>query len=139
MQNNMKDKKETLQRVYISDRHLATCEVEGIADARINALPYKGADTQLSEFTNVSTLWHDRSEEPTKEGTILMCEYQDGQIFVTPADWMLVIKEAIESLVKSGFPQEEIDRKRPNVWQEAVPDFEKWCYLEDILPKKGLK
>ena len=69
----MKDKKKTLQRVYISDRHLETCEVEGIADARINALPYKGEGVQLSKFTNVSTLWHARSEEPTKEGTILMC------------------------------------------------------------------
>jgi hypothetical protein len=49
----MIDEKKIPQRIYIKDYQLATCETDGIADARINAVPYKGG---VENYANILIL-----------------------------------------------------------------------------------
>lgn len=113
----MIDEKKIPQRIYIKDSQLAECEIEGIADARINAVPYKGGSGKICEYINVESLWHDASEEPEDNKEFIM---YDGE------NW-----NEITSYVHEG----------PYSWMQLVGTFcfIKWCYVEDILPKGGEK
>lgn len=107
------------QRIYIKDSQLAECEIEGIADARINAVPYKCVSGKICEYINVDNLWHDASEEPESDKCILIrfVDYKGNgeygtDILAPPITW--------------------------NNWVE-ICKITKWCYVEDLLPKGGEK
>lgn len=115
----MIDENKIPQRIYVKDYQLATCETDGIADARINAVPYKGGRGKLCEYINIDFLWHDASEEPESDKCILIrfVDYKGNveygtDILAPPITW--------------------------NNWVE-ICKITKWCYVEDLLPKGGDK
>ncbi len=84
----------------------------------------QGANWATKEF--LKDLWHDASEEPKKDANCLVyisCEYED-----TPED---NYKEYTTSMYLGG------DWSEDHFPSEADVFILKWCYLEDILPKKG--
>lgn len=110
----MIDEKRIPQRIYIKDSQLAECEIEGVADARINAVPYKGGSGKLCEYINVDNLWHKREEEPefnrrliTQHITLMGELGYDLTTNIPAYSWELYVKGA---------------------------HITKWCYIEDILP-----
>lgn len=113
----MIDEKKITQRIYVKDYQLATCETDGIADARINAVPYKGGRGKLCEYINIDFLWHDASEEPQKD-----------QPFITQWKnlWIIDINRSI-------FPN--------NDWFSHCKKakIKQWAYIADLLPKGGEK
>lgn len=85
---------------------------------------YEGANWAIDEF--LKDLWHDASEEPKKDANCLVhisCEHED-----TPED---NYKEYTTSMCLGG------DWSEDHFPSEADVFVEKWCYLDDILPKKG--
>lgn len=110
----MIDEKKIPQRIYIKDYQLAECEIEGVADARINAVPYKGGSGKLCEYINVDNLWHDASEEPEHSRYILA----QRRTFIGELRYYLY-------KTNSTYP-----------WELNVRDLRitKWCYIDDILP-----
>lgn len=114
----MIDKEKIPQRIYIKDFQLAECETEGVADARINATPYKGGNGNLCEYININFLWHKANEEPEEHKFIITQWLHEGEICY------------------------ETDRKQHKVdWQNHVAENNiiQWCYIEDLLPKGGDK
>lgn len=109
----MIDEKRIPQRIYIKDYQLAECEIEGVADARINAVPYKGGNGNLCESININSLWHDASEEPEK-----------GKKIITQfVDWYEGIDYELD-VYCVNYPWE--------CWVEENHII-KWCYLSDII------
>lgn len=110
----MIDEKRIPQRIYIKDSQLVECEIEGIADARINAVPYKCRSGKICEYINVDNLWHDASEKPefdkrllTQHITLMGELGYDLTTNILAYPWELYVKGAY---------------------------ITKWCYIEDILP-----
>ncbi len=132
----MIDEKRIPQRIYIKDSQLAECEIEGVADARINAVPYKGGSGKLCEYINVDNLWHKREEEPTEEGAIIKRLFKKGEIYLTFFNWVKVKDDIIKSHKNIGCTQDEIALYVRIAWKECG-NFDKWCYLSDLLPKGG--
>ena len=115
----MIDEKRIPQRIYIKDSQLAECEIEGVADARINAVPYKGGSGKLCEYINVDSLWHDASEKP------IMSEH--GMIIVELND----ITTCKYSLWRSTTTYECLCNNKSYV--------RRWLYLDDLLKKESEK
>lgn len=113
----MIDEKKIPKRIYIKDFQLAECEIEGIADARINAVPYKGGKGNLCEYININSLWHHTSEEPK-------------------IDKPIIIQYA--SLV-NGVSYDSNRHIAEYPWERHVENLQilKWCYIDDLLPKGG--
>ncbi len=115
----MIDEKRIPQRIYIKDYQLAECEIEGVADARINAVPYKGGRGKLCEYINIDFLWHDASEKP-EIGKPLIIQY-------------------ISFMNEVSYGKDRRIAKYP--WELNVEGLRiiKWCYLADLFPKGGDK
>ena len=115
----MIDEKRIPQRIYIKDYQLATCETDGIADARINAVPYKGGRGKLCEYINIDFLWHDASEEPEIDKPLII-------------QYLSLMNEV-------SYDSDRRIAKYP--WKLNVYGLRiiKWCYFDDLLPKGGEK
>lgn len=115
----MIDEKRIPQRIYIKESQLAECEIEGVADARINAVPYKGGSGKLCEYINVDNLWHDASEKPQGSAAILYLWHDE--------------QGGMDVGIDGVFDDLE--------WKKFVEynKITKWCYINDILPKGGEK
>ena len=83
-------------------------------------------------------IWHDKSEEPTQEGLIIVQGVLNGENLANGINWKEVLREGIETGKKTGYTQEEIDECLRIAWKE-FGNFDKWCYIDDILPKGGEK
>lgn len=83
-------------------------------------------------------IWHDKSEEPTQEGLIIVQGVLNGENLANGINWKEVLREGIETGKKTGYTQEEIDECLRIAWKE-FRNFDKWCYLADLLPKGGDK
>lgn len=83
-------------------------------------------------------IWHDKSEEPTQEGIIIVHGVLDGENLAKGINWKEILRESIETGKKNGFTREEIDDCLRIAWKE-FGNFGKWCYLADLLPKGGDK
>lgn len=117
----MSYEKKIPQRLYIIDYQLLPCEIDGVADARINAMPFKTQKGRLCEYINLEALWHDASEIPEEGEQILYTATEGGEI----------VDVKVTTTALYGFIP----------WNEVVRDFNisKWCYIEDLLPKGGEK
>ena len=113
----MTDEKKIPQRLYIIDYQLESCEIDGIADARINAMPFNTTNGKLIEYINPEALWHDASETPEEGEQILYTATEGGEI---------VDVKVTTTALYDFIP-----------WNEVARDFNisKWCYIEDLLPK----
>lgn len=115
----MIDEKKIPQRIYIKDSQLAECEIEGVADARINAVPYKGGRGKLCEYINIDFLWHDASEMPImSEHSMIIVELND----ITACKY---------SLWRSTTTYECLCNNKGYV--------RRWLYLDDLLKEGGEK
>lgn len=83
-------------------------------------------------------IWHKREEEPTEEGLMVVVRIIDGKIVATIDNWVKHKNEAIAEALNEGFQQSEIDKFFLTEWAERGR-FDKWCYINDILPKGGGK
>ena len=81
-------------------------------------------------------IWHKREEEPTEEGLIVVVRIIDGKQVATIDNWVKHKNEAIAEALNEGFQQSEIDKFFLTEWAERG-NFDKWCYLADLLPKGG--
>lgn len=113
----MIDEKKIPQRIYIKDSQLAECEIEGVADARINAVPYKGGSGKICEYINVESLWHDASEEPEIDKPLII-QYMSLMNEVSYDKDRRIAKYSWKLNVE---------------WLRII----KWCYFDDLLPKGG--
>lgn len=84
------------------------------------------------------TLWHERDEEPTEEGVIIKRLFKKGEIYLTFFNWVKVKDDIIESQKMYGSTQDQIALCVRRAWKECG-NFDKWCYLSDLLPKGGEK
>lgn len=116
----MIDEKKIPQRIYIKDSQLAECEIEGVADARINAVPYKGGCGKICEYINVDSLWHNASEVPDREPRTIIIGYVDDYI---------------------GMNYEFENDPGLDTWNEFFKRMNviHWCYFSDLFPKGGEK
>lgn len=78
-------------------------------------------------------IWHDKSEEPTQEGIIIVQGVLNGENLASVINWVEVLRESIEIRKETGITQEEIDECIRLAWKE-FGNFDKWCYLADLLP-----
>lgn len=83
-------------------------------------------------------IWHKREEEPTEEGLMVVVRIIDGKLVATIDNWVKHKNEAIAEALNEGFQQSEIDKFFLTEWAE-IGRFDKWCYINDILPKGGGK
>lgn len=81
-------------------------------------------------------IWHKREEEPTEEGLIVVVRIIDGKQVATIDNWVKHKNEAIAEALNEGFQQSEIDKFFLTEWAERG-NFDKWCYISDLLPKGG--
>lgn len=88
-------------------------------------------------------LWHDASEEPDKEGVIIQYLHDDKQDYIDSANWIGNKNEVFQSMKriikmrKEEVPaDEELEKLYHEAWKKK-PKLMKWCYLDDIKPKKG--
>ena len=80
-------------------------------------------------------IWHERSEEPTKKGVVIK-RLIKGEMFLTCSNWVAFKNENIERIKNNGCTQDEINLFKSLAWKECG-NFDKWCYLADLLPKGG--
>lgn len=85
-----------------------------------------------------NALWHERDEEPTEEGVIIKRLAKKGEVYLTFFNWVKVKDEIIESQKEYGSTQDQIALCVRIAWKECG-NFDKWCYLADLLPKGGDK
>lgn len=85
-----------------------------------------------------NALWHERDEEPTEEGVIIKRIFKKGEIYLTFFNWVKVKDDIIKSHKNIGCTQDEIALYVRIAWKECG-NFDKWCYLSDLLPKGGDK
>ena len=83
-------------------------------------------------------IWHKREEEPTEEGAIIKRLFKKGEIYLTFFNWVKVKDDIIKSHKNIGCTQDEIALYVRIAWKECG-NFDKWCYLSDLLPKGGDK
>lgn len=83
-------------------------------------------------------LWHERDEEPTEEGAIIKRLFKKGEIYLTFFNWVKVKDDIIKSQKMYGSTQDQIALCVRIAWKECG-NFDKWCYLADLLPKGGDK
>lgn len=83
-------------------------------------------------------IWHERDEEPTEEGVIIKRLAKNGEIYLTFSNWVKVKNDIIESQKEYGSTQDQIALCVRRAWKECG-NFDKWCYLADLLPKGGDK
>lgn len=83
-------------------------------------------------------LWHERDEEPTEEGVIIKRLFKKGEIYLTFFNWVKVKEDIIKSQKMYGSTQDQIALCVRIAWKECG-NFDKWCYLSDLLPKGGDK
>lgn len=114
----MIDEKKIPQRLYIIDYQLLPCEIDGVADARINAMPFKTQKGRLCEYINLEALWHDASEIPEK-----------GKAFIFLAE------SNSSKHYHVGVVYNPMDYDKNCEWWGVI----EWCYIEDLLPKGGEK
>ena len=121
----MTDEKKIPQRIYIKDSQLTQCEVDGVADVRINATPFKTQKGKLCEYVNLKALWHTEKEIPEADRLILVKDWELKGIYST--------FDTTEDLSLEDFDKEF-------QWERfcklADLDFT-WCYIDDLLPKGG--
>ncbi len=103
------------QDVMMSENDAEPLKVELYEDWQIKDAFEQGANWALNEF--MKGLWHDASEEPEKN--------------------KLIIEEYLDEF---GYDYElDCPTYSGRTWVEMVKVYgiRKWCYLDDILPKKG--
>lgn len=83
-------------------------------------------------------LWHERDEEPTEEGAIIKRLFKKGEVYLTFFNWVRVKDDIIKSQKMYGSTQDQIALCVRIAWKECG-NFDKWCYLADLLPKGGDK
>lgn len=83
-----------------------------------------------------NALWHERDEEPTEEGAIIKRLFKKGEIYLTFFNWVKVKDDIIKSQKMYGSTQDQIALCVRIAWKECG-NFDKWCYLADLLPKGG--
>ena len=83
-----------------------------------------------------NALWHERDEEPTEEGAIIKRLFKKGEIYLTFFNWVKVKDDIIKSQKMYGSTQNQIALCVRRAWKECG-NFDKWCYLADLLPKGG--
>lgn len=94
---------------------------ENDADKTWSEEPISASDCKMKnrEYTDLSQVWHDASEEPNK-GAWIISEYDSGYVTI---DW-----ESFTSDFWCG-------------WEGFVlfHDVRRWAYTDDLLPKGGAK
>ena len=83
-------------------------------------------------------IWHDRREEPTREGNIVLMRTVAGKQIATIEDWIKNKKEVTAAALSEGVSQIDISRFFITEWAEKR-HLDQWCYLDDLLPKGGDK
>ena len=83
-------------------------------------------------------IWHKREEEPTEEGAIIKRLFKKGEIYLTFFNWVKVKDDIIKSHKNIGCTQDEIALYVRIAWKQCG-NFDKWCYLADLLSKGGDK
>ena len=81
-------------------------------------------------------IWHKREEEPTEEGVIIKRLAKKDEVYLTFFNWVKVKDDIIKSHKNIGCTQDEIALYVRIAWKECG-NFDKWCYLSDLLPKGG--
>lgn len=85
-----------------------------------------------------NALWHERDEEPTEEGVIIKRLAKKDEVYLTFFNWVKVKEDIIKSQKMYGSTQDQIALCVRIAWKECG-NFDKWCYLADLLPKGGDK
>lgn len=90
----------------------------------------------------LKNLWHDPTEEPTKDDLVLQYTKDDNSEYIVPIAWVRNCREIISKIQKNNekrnepIPsEEEIREGLHNNWLSRKGRI-KWCYLSDIIPKK---
>lgn len=81
-------------------------------------------------------IWHERDEEPIEYGVIIKRLAKKGEIYLTSFNWVKVKDDIIKSQKMYGSTQDQIALCVRIAWKECG-NFDKWCYLSDLLPKGG--
>mgnify|MGYP006981374814 CR=1 FL=1 len=87
-----------------------------------------GAHWAINEF--LKDLWHPASEEPDVRNKTIICLYDDGSICQDYEVYDIATDHDTHSL--------QIGEFNWNCYAEDE-EIKKWCYKDDLLPKKGGK
>lgn len=126
----MTDEKKIPQRIYINDSQLTQCEVDGVADVRINATPFKTQNGKLCEYVSLKALWHTEDEVP-KSGKLILVK-----------GWYTNVRSEDYTLINTDIDLNYDDiascdqKLRWECFCESAKGNLTWCYIDDLLPKK---
>lgn len=117
-----------IKKVYIKSDALTLCNLDGIADARLSAIPYKPTYGRLVELTDLAQVWHDADERPDFDFDQILVSEEYGSLFAYDNDDVFGISDP------GGVYAD-------NSWQEFVVNYgvERWAYVTDLLPREGAK
>lgn len=88
----------------------------------------EGANWAINEF--LKDLWHPASEEPDVRNKTIICLYDDGSICQDYEVYVIATDHDTHNL--------QIGEFNWNCYAENE-GIKKWCYKDDLLPKKGGK
>lgn len=115
---------EEAKRAFIADK-----KILGIVAVNDLACGFKdGANWAIQEF--LKDLWHPASEEPDVRNKTIICLYDDGSICQDYEVYDIATDHDTHSL--------QIGEFNWNCYAEDE-EIKKWCYKDDLLPKKGGK
>lgn len=105
----------TPKKLYIIDYQLLPCEIDGIADARINAMPFNTTNGKLIEYINLNEIWNEGTTLPLDNSDCLfeLTRLTDGKKYHI----LLSYDKDKFNLVVNG-----------NKYK-----INRWLYLKDIL------
>ena len=102
------------KKIYIKAYQLHPCATSGIADARINSLPFQSDKGKLIEYIDIKQAWHSPDEEPKDKRNVLLeclCENKvPGNVWYK----LIYFKDD---------------------WYDT-DNVVRWAYIEDLLPQK---
>lgn len=115
-----------MKKVYIKQRALTLCDIEGTAAAHINATPFKPTRGTLVELTDLAQCWHDVKEQrPYFLFNFILVNTSDGSFAVYDHEDVFGISD------HGGVYAE-------NSWQEFVENngVKHWAYVTDLMPQE---
>lgn len=106
------------KKIYVIDYQLEQCEIDGIADARINVRPYNTINGKLKEYAHIESLWHSVNE-PAKELSDIIYVDTEKEVWSTEC----YSSDSYDDCFGSG-------------WGAYVrnTNLVKWAYKKDLLP-----
>ena len=118
------DKKiEEAARYYCNNRYPASQDAPFIAEGFRH-----GAKWAINEF--LKDLWHPASEEPDVRNKTIICLYDDGSICQDYKVYDVATEYDRHNLRMGEFDWD---------YYALLEKIKKWCYSDDLLPKKGGK